>query len=446
MQEEERQSSDLRPVEGGVVSRRVFLKYVGLAGAAVAVGGGLGNLLTACGKADTSTTTGGPTTTAAGPATTAASAATTVSTAGGAPIKVGVVAPLSGGIAFLGVPMVAAGKLWAKQVNASGGILGRQVELLIEDEASDPKTTVEKTKLVISNGAEVLTGPLLGTEWGAMMPVGREANLIMLYNVYAWGGKDFTDPLMFTTGTIPSQTVTPYVPWLVEQYGKKFYFIASDYQYGHIITETAKAALLAAGGEVLGEEYVAFGTTDYSSSITRVVAAAPEVVYGSVVGEDAIALCKQYYDTGLIEKHRLVEPVDATALVASGPAVVEGMPTCQAYFDSIDTPTNKAFVEAYKEFEPDTLPTDITASFYISLQMWAKAVELAGTTETAAVKAKLEGLTVEDTPAGPVTLRATDHYPVRSAYIAVFRSGKLEVVKNLGIMDPGPDQRTVVYS
>ena len=181
------------------------------------------------------------------------------------------------------------------------------------------------------------------------------------------------DPLMFTTGTIPEPAAT------------RTYRGSSSSTARSSTSSPATTSTVISSPSVQKrpcwppvERFSARSTwpsepTDYSSSITRVVAAGPEVVYGSVVGEDAIAFCKQYYDTGLIDKHRLVEPVDATALVASGPDVVEGCRTCQAYFDAIDTPANKAFVEAYKEFaEPDTLPTDITASFYIALQCGAR--------------------------------------------------------------------------
>jgi len=402
-----------------------------------------------CGSSTTTTTastTGSATSETATSDTTSASPSTTGS-ATGETIKIGVVAPLSGIEAVIGVPEVAAIKLWAKEVNANGGILGKQVELLIEDNATDPKTTAEKTKLVLSQGAVVLTGPVLGSEWGAMIPIAQESKTIMMQPIYGMGGragKEWVDPLMFTIGSVPEQSVEPFDPWLREQYGTTWYYVGSDYIWSHTINTVSKGLLTQAGGKAVGDEYVAFGTTDFSAMLVRIAKAKPDLVYGTIVGADAIAFMKQFYDAGLSTTIQLTEPIDDSVIPAVGAAQSEGVPACQGYFASIDTPTNKAFVEAYKEFYPDTPPTDITASAYIALQAWQKAVELAGSTDTAAVTAKLEGLSLEDTPAGTITIRASDHYSSRTMYIAMAKSGAMAIQKDLGLIEPGPDQRTLV--
>ncbi|MBU2604006.1 MAG: substrate-binding protein [Actinobacteria bacterium] len=396
-------------------------------------------LLLVAGCGDTTTTTAAPSTD-----TTAAETTTTTEASvepSGDPIKVGVVSPISGPGAILGQGIVANAKLWAEQVNASGGLLGRPVELLIQDTTTDPKTAAEKAKFVIGEGVDVLTGPVYGTEWGAVRPIAAEAGKILLQPVYYHGG--WYDELLFVTGEVPEQHVDKFIPWLVENYGKKFYFIGSDYNYPHAINALAEEIILGLGGEIVGEEYVAFGTTDFTAALARISKAQPDVVFGNVVGTDAIAFMKQFYDAGLNKSITMYEPIDQSFVSAIGVEQVEGVAVAQGYFETLDTPTNKAYVEAFKKIEPNIPPVDISVSAYVALQFWAEAVRLAGTTDPQSVKVKLEGLTLKDTPVGEVTMRATDHHTTRHMYIAIARNGILEVVEDLGVIEPGVDQREV---
>jgi urea transport system substrate-binding protein len=356
-------------------------------------------------------------------------------------IKVGIVAPISGPGAILGQGNVVAAKLWAEEVNGSGGLLGRQVELLIQDSATDPKISAEKGKQVLAEGAEVVTGHIYGTEFGALAPVVYEAGKIMLQPVYYHGG--WYDDLLFTTGEVPEQAVDKFVPWLIEKYGKKFYFIGSDYNYPHVTNDLAEEILVAQGGESVGEEYAALGTTEFSAMLARIQKAKPDLVFGNLVGTDAIAFMKQFYDAGLSKEMGLYEPIDQSFVPAIGVEQCEGVAVCQGYFDSIDTPTNQAFVAAWKELDDKVPPVDITASLYVALEMWGQAVEEAGTLDTDAVAAKLASITLPDTPVGEVTMRATDHHTTRHMYIAVCTDGVMTVVEDLGMIEPGVDQREV---
>ena len=357
------------------------------------------------------------------------------------PIKVGIVAPISGPGAILGQGNVVAAKLWAQQVNDNGGLLGRQVELLIEDSATDPKTSAEKGKKVLAEGAEVVTGHIYGTEFGALSPVVYEAGKIMLQPVYYHGG--WYDDLLFTTGEVPEQAVDKFVPWLIQQYGKKFYFIGSDYNYPHVTNGLAKDILLAQGGQSVGEEYAALGTTEFSAMLARIQKAKPDLVFGNLVGTDAVAFMKQFYDAGLSKQMGLYEPIDQSFVPAIGVEQCEGVAVCQGYFDSFDTPTNNAFVAAWKEIDSEVPPVDITASLYVALQLWGKGVELAGSADPQAVAAKMQDLALTDTPVGEITMRGTDHHSIRHMYIAVCKDGVMTVVEDLGMMEPGVDQREV---
>jgi len=362
------------------------------------------------------------------------------SAASGEPIKVGVVTSVSGSIAADGQALLGATKLWAQEVNDNGGLLGRKVELLVEDSASDPKTTNEKTKAVLGRGAEVVIGPILTAERTASQPAVTKAGIPFLYGTFYEGGA--YDDLMFIASEVPEQQTEQFVPYLAEKYGPKFYFLGSDYDFPRIANEKAKGYLEAAGGQVVGEEYIALGTTDFSSVLTRVADAKPDVVFCDVVGTDGIALSKQFYDYGLSKDVTFASIVHMESYIdAIGPEASEGTIVCFGYFENMSSPANDAFIKSFKEVEPSVPATTITARSYVLLQMWAKAVEAAGTTEGQAVRKAMEGLTLTDTVIGDVTMRATDHHCAAHMYVAEAHDGEFEVVKDLGLIQPGEDQR-----
>ncbi len=355
------------------------------------------------------------------------------------PIKVGVVTALSGTISADGKGLLGAIELWKQEVNEAGGLLGRDVELVVKDSASDPKTANEKAKSLISENVDVVIGPILTAERSAVYPGVTQEGIPFLYSTFYEGGA--YDDLMFITGEVPEQQTKKFIPWLAENYGKKFYFVGSDYEYPRVTNAKAKEYLAEVGGEVVGEEYVVLGTTDFSSVITRIKRADPDVVVCNVVGTDGIALTKQMYDYGLMDEVTFASTVHMeTYINAIGPEASEGILVCFGYFENIDTPANQEFVSAYKEIESEQPVTTITEAGYAVMKMWGKAVEDAGTTEGEAVRKAMEGITVQ-APEGEMKMRATDHHSTRHVYVAEVKNGEFEIIKDLGVVEPGEDQK-----
>lgn len=355
-------------------------------------------------------------------------------------IKVGVVVALTGIIASDGQGLLGAIKLWRDEVNAAGGLLGKKVELIVEDSATDPKTANEKAKTLVGQNVAMVVGPIISAERSAVYPVVTQAGIPLLYSTFYEGGA--YDDLMFITGEVPEQQTEKFVPWLVENYGRRFYFVGSDYEYPRGTNEKAKAYLQAAGGEVVGEEYVVLGTTDFSSVIARIKAAKPDVVFNNVIGTDAIAFSKQFYAYGLSRETTFASTVHMeTYIDAIGPEASEGILVCFGYFENLDTPANKQFVEAYRKVEPKIRITTITEAGYAALHMWSEAVKKAGTTEGQAVRKAMEGITI-GAPEGKMTMRAHDHHSTRPSYVAQVKNGEFVVIKDFGVLEPGKDQRS----
>jgi len=354
------------------------------------------------------------------------------------PIKVGVVIALSGFIASDGQGCLGAIKLWQDEINAAGGLLGRKVELIVEDSASDPKTANEKMKRVVAKRPDVCIGPILSAERSATYPIVVKAGIPFLYFTFYEGGA--YDPLMFITGEVPEQQTEKFVPWLAEKYGPKFYIIGSDYEFPQKSAKVVKKYLADAGGQVVGEELIAMGTTDFSSLITRIRKVKPDVLFSIMVGTDAVAFAKQFNDYGLKKDIQYASMVDLETYVdAMGETAAEGNLASFGWFENLDTPKARAFVEHYKKLENQRVTTLVEACYAV-LQLWTEAVKKEGTTQGEAIKKGMADLTVE-APEGAVTMRAIDNHTARPSYIARVHKGEYQVIKNFGKVAPGKDQR-----
>src|SRR5690606_15700043 len=188
--------------------------------------------------------------------------------------------------------------------------------------------------------------------------------------------------------------------------GKTFFLLGSDYVFPRTANKIIKAQLEAEGGEVVGEEYTPLGHTDYSTVISKIMAAQPDVIYNTLNGDSNVAFFKQLRDAG-------ITAADITTLSVSvaeeevrgiGPDVLAGHLVAWNYFQTTDTAANKKFVEAYKAaYGENRVTSDPIEAGYVAVHLWAKAVEKAGSTDVDAVKAAAAGLSIE-APGGLYTI------------------------------------------
>ena len=245
---------------------------------------------------------------------------------------------------------------------------------------------------------------------------------------------------IFFTGAVPAQAVDRYVPWIIEKYGPKFYYAGSEYVFPKKMFERAKEVMVKHGGTAVKEEYVALGTTEFSSLINRISAAKPDVLFESVVGRDGVTFSKQFYKYGLaniIQQCSIVKL--ETHMEGVGAEAGEGILTSHPYFQVIDTPKNKKFVADFQKIAGKKFPlTTNTEGMYIGAHLWALAVKKAKSTETDKVRTAMWDLEWE-APEGPVKVRKGDQHLWKQSRIAQYRNGKLEIVKSFGLIPPGPD-------
>ncbi len=349
--------------------------------------------------------------------TTESDAGGTTSTEAGETIKVGILHSLSGTMAISEVSVHDAELLAIKEINEKGGVLGKQIEPVIEDGASDWPTFAEKArKLISSDKVATVFGGWTSASRKAMLPVFEELNGLLWYPVQYEGLE--SSPNIMYTGATTNQQIVPSVTWLLENRGKSFFLLGSDYVFPRTANKIIKAQLEAEGGTLVGEEYTPLGHTDYSTVISKIQAAKPDIVYNTLNGDSNVAFFKQLKDAGIgaDDMTTLSVSVAEEEVRGIGPDVLEGHLTAWNYYQTTETEANKAFVEAYKAaYGADRVTSDPAEAGYIAVYLWAAAVEKAGTTDVDKVKEAAAGLTFE-APEGLVTIDGETqhiHKPVR---------------------------------
>jgi urea transport system substrate-binding protein len=372
------------------IDRRKFLVY-GSASLGTAM------LLKACGTTETPTTT----------------APTTTPPAAGETIKVGILHSISGTMAISEQSVVDADLLAIEEINKSGGVLGKQIEAIVEDGASDWPTFAEKaTKLIDQDKVVTVFGCWTSSSRKAVLPV-FESKKHMLWYPVQYEGQECSN-YVFYTGAAPNQQIEPSVDWLLENKGKEFFLVGSDYVFPRTANTIIKAQLAAKGGKVVGEDYIPLGSTEVTPIIAKIKQALPNggVIYNSLNGDSNVAFFKQLQGAGLTpEKYPSMSVSIAEEEVkAIGVDYLKGHYASWNYFQTVDLPASKKFLEAFRaKYGADRVVNDPMEAAYVSVYLWKAAVEKAGKADDLeAVRTAALGLTF-DAPGGMYTLENNHH-------------------------------------
>lgn len=415
------------PVMRRLFSRRRLLK----AGGALAITPAIAGVLSACGgdDDDDDAPSGGSTTTTGG---------------GGDTIKVGILHSLSGTMAVSEVAVKDADLMAIDEINAKGGILGKKIEPIIEDGASDWPTFAEKAKkLIQSNKVACVFGCWTSASRKAVLPV-FEQNKALLYYPVQYEGLE-SSPYIFYTGATTNQQIVPSVEYLLKEGKKKMFLLGSDYVFPRTANKIIKAQLAASGGATVAEEYTPLGHTEYATIISKIKAANPDVVYNTLNGDSNVAFFKQLQGAGLTAEKltTLSVSIAEEEAAAIGGDIMQGHLVAWNYYETTKTPENEKFVPAYHSFTAKSgkqRPTsDPVEAAYISVHLWAMAVAKAGSTDVEKVKAAMAGLEFA-APEGKVKVHATNHHISKTVRVGKIRKDALidEVYATSAPVEPDP--------
>ncbi|MCV7415192.1 urea ABC transporter substrate-binding protein [Mycolicibacterium litorale] len=356
-------------------------------------------------------------------------------------IKVGSLNSLSGTMAISEVTVRDAIKLAVDEINGAGGVMGKQIQLIGEDGASEPTVFAEKAeKLISSDCVAAVFGGWTSSSRKAMLPVFESANSLLYYPVQYEGLEASKN--IFYTGATTNQQIVPALDYLKERGVKSLYLVGSDYVFPQTANRIIKAYAGANGIEIKGEDYTPLGSTDFSTIVNKVRTADADAVFNTLNGDSNVAFFREYRNVGLTPQAMPVVSVSIAEEEVGGIGVqnVAGQLTAWNYYQTIDTPVNKAFVDAYKKAYGANKPTsDPMEAAYVSVYLWKNTVEKAKSFDVKAIQDIAGGVSF-DAPEGKVTIDGENHHITKTARIGEIRPDGLiyTIWESPGPIEPDP--------
>lgn len=371
-------------------------------------------------------------------------------------VKIGVLHSLSGTMAISEVSLKDAVQMAVDEINAKGGVLGKQIEPVIVDPASDWDLFAEKAKeLLIDKKVSAVFGCWTSVSRKSVLPVFEQNNGLLFYPVQ-YEGEECSNSVIYT-GATPNQQLIPAAEYLMSEKGggyKKFYLLGTDYVFPRTANKILKAYLLSKGipKENIIEEYTPFHHQDYQTIISKVKRFAADgkaCILSTINGDSNVPFYKEFANQGLSSATCpiMAFSVAEDELRSMDTEFLVGHLAAWNYFQSNDLPENKKFVADFKAFcakkglpGGDKRVTDDPICWaYTGVYLWAKAAEKAGSFDVSKVRNALYGLDFPS-PDGLVKMDPRNHHLAKPVVIGEIKpDGQFDIIwKSEGLVDPQP--------
>lgn len=345
-------------------------------------------------------------------------------------IKLGSVLDNSGNLDIYGKPMVLATKLAAEEINAAGGLLGKQVEVIQYDTQSDIALyTKFAQQLSRRDKVDVVHGGITSASREAIRQTFKRGNTLYFYNVLYEGG--VCDRNIVCTGSTPAQANEPLVEAAMEKWGKKAYILAADYNYGHITAKWLTHYVGERGGSIAATGFFPLDVADFGSTIAKIQQEKPDWVVSALVGGAHMSFYRQWAASGMNKNIPLASTTFGAGNEQRALSAEEGdgIMVAHNYSQELDTPANKEFLKKWEASNGDTsVIHELAVAQYQGILLWAEAVRKAGSLERDAMMAALEsGISVEG-PSGTLTLDAQTHHAAIDIQLMEVKDQKLNII------------------
>lgn len=364
-----------------------------------------------------------------------------VASAEGNSIKVGVLHSLSGTMSISEVDVKNATLLAIDEINKAGGLLGKQIEPVVEDGASDWPTFTEKSnKLIEKDKVNVVFGCWTSSSRKAVLPVFEQKNSLLFYPVQ-YEGMEASKNVVYT-GAAPNQQIIPAVDWMIKQGKKKFFLVGSDYVFPRTANKIIKAQLAASGVEMKGEEYVPLGHTEFTTLIQKIKASGADAVLNTLNGDSNVGFFKQLSSAGITAEAVPVMSfsIAEVELKGIGADVMKGQYAAWNYFMTMKSSANDAFIKAYQtKYGADKVTDDPIEAAYFGVYLWASAVKKANSYDVNKVREAVRGITYA-APEGTITVDSINNHTIKNFMIGkVNDKGLFDIVyQSPAMITPDP--------
>ncbi|MET3069941.1 urea ABC transporter substrate-binding protein [Herbaspirillum seropedicae] len=361
-------------------------------------------------------------------------------------IKVGILHSLSGTMAISETSLKDVALMTIDEINAAGGVMGKKLEPVVVDPASNWPLFAEKARQLISQDkVSVVFGCWTSVSRKSVLPVFKELNSLLFYPVQYEGEE--LEKNVFYTGAAPNQQAIPAVEYLMSKEGggaKRFVLLGTDYVYPRTTNKILRAFLHSKGvkDSDIDEVYTPFGHSDYQTivaNIKKFSAGGKTAVISTINGDSNVPFYKELGNAGL-------KATDVPVVAFSvGEEELRGVDTkplvghlaAWNYFESVKNPVNTAFIKKWKEYakaknlpNADTVVTnDPMEATYVGIHMWAQAVEKAKSTDTDKVIAAMGGQTYKAPSGYTLEMDKTNHHLHKPVMIGEIKAdGQFNVV------------------
>lgn len=338
------------------------------------------------------------------------------------PIVIGLLNALSGTTARGEAPQVAAARLAVEEINAAGGLLGRPVELRVEDSRADPRTAAAAAERLISVERVVaLFGCGSASCRQAVRPV-VEAHRHLLFYPAAYEGMEASAHIVYT-GPTPNQQALPAADWAMRGFGRRIYLVGTDAAYPRRLGAVLRDFVMLKGGQVLGERYLAPGSQDVGGIMADLMKLQPDLVVSTISGDSNQAFFDALVTAGLTDLPLLSLHAAEPEMRAFERGRLDRHFTAWGYLQSLPGPANEAFLARLRQSQGSAVEaSDPAVSTYVALQLWAAAVREVGSARTDAVNANVVHQSVT-APHGFAAVDAQTRHLWRQLRIAQVKPG-----------------------
>jgi urea transport system substrate-binding protein len=347
------------------------------------------------------------------------------------PIRVGILHSQTGTMGTSESSAIDATLLGIEEINADGGLLGRTIEPVVVDGMSDSPTYAREAERLITAGKVcTIFGCWTSSSRKAVTPIVEKYDHLLIYPMQYEGLEQ--SPQVVYNGALPNQQVTPAVRWSFDHLGKRFFIVGSDYIWPRATSEVIRDVVAEWGGAIVGEEYLPMESVDVETVVQKIRQTKAEVILEMVAGDSKVAYYRALRRAGVT-----ADKVPSISFSSPQPGLaardVAGDYAAWNYFESIDSPANRAFVARFRaRFGPQRSLSDPLEASYLGVHLWAQAVRAAGNDDVAAIRRALAGQRFQ-APEGEVQVDPETQHLWKTVRIArITATGAAEIVWSSG--------------
>jgi len=352
-------------------------------------------------------------------------------------IKIGVPVGLSGANSVVAPSVVQAAELAVAEINKAGGVLGRQLELIVADDGSGAQGAQKAfDSLVFQKKVDVLISMETSAARNAGLPIVNRGRVPFIYTSFYEGRS--CSPWLYVNAWVPEQQVAPIVDYFTtSEKAKTFFLIGSDYAFGRGMLEFTRSYIDKKGGKVLGEEYLPMDGTDWTAIISKLKSSGADALITSTAGgAPNVTLTKQLRAAGVDIPYGNLAVDEGTARNMGADAA--GIYISASYITDIPSTENRQFLKNMETHFGDKLktPNDLSVPQYEGVYLYKLAVEKAGTTDAEAVIDALDDVSFTG-PRGKIQMNKQRHAPLTMYLAQIQADGGIKLINSFKDVDPG---------